>query len=136
MAKLSKFVQGLLVVGTAVPLLFGPEAYGQDALLRELIRKAEAREPENGFCATTNWPPTEPKRNDAMREQATVGLRSVDTHNNGAICSSLLVTEVLFRGGRKCLRYNYWVCERGSACGTGKSLDCKQADGYWNRTPE
>lgn len=120
-----------LVAFAALQAMAGADAYGQDALLRELIRKSEAGEAENGFCATTHWPATDPQKNDAFRDRAALGDRSVDTHKDGTLCSSLLITDVTTQNGQRCLRYTFWVCERGSTCGSGESFRCRNADGAW-----
>jgi len=119
--------------GSLAALLALPatEAYAQDAKVSELMRKVDAREMEDGFCATTGWRPGSAESNHAFRESAVAGSMSVDTFKDGALCATARVEEVYFQEGRKCLRYQWWACERGLRCAGGATRSCKGADGRW-----
>jgi len=106
-------------------------AHAQDAKVSELMRKVDAREMEDGFCATTGWRPGSAESNRAFREGAVAGSTSVDTFKDGALCATARIEEVYFREGRKCLRYLWWACERGLRCAGGATRSCKGADGMW-----
>lgn len=121
-------VLGLALAGTA--------AMAQEEIVRELVRKAEAREAENGFCVTTGWPAGSPETNRAFRERAVPGATSFDTFRDGAVCAMARVLAVYQHEGRRCLRYQYWVCERGDTCGGGFTRTCKDADGNWQNVTE
>ncbi len=86
-----------------------PVAFGQDipAKVRELMRKAADKEPEDGFCATTDWPPSDGGGNDDFKNKAVVGMRTWDLFDRGATCGSALVTQVYSENRRKCVRYQW-----------------------------
>jgi len=107
-------------------------AQSQDPVLAELMRKAAAREEENGFCATTGWPAGNRETNRAFWESADRGARSMDVLDGGASCGSMLVTDVYAMRGRKCVRFMWWQCERGKQCARGTNLSCKAGDGSWS----
>ncbi|HEY7609859.1 MAG TPA: hypothetical protein VIF14_11560 [Alphaproteobacteria bacterium] len=110
---------------------FAGGAFAQDASTRELMRKVQAGETEDGFCATTGWPAGSGETNIAFREGAVVGSLSRDTFNGAAICALARVTNVYYQQGRKCIRYQWWACQVGKTCGSGTTLSCKGADGRW-----
>jgi hypothetical protein len=127
----------------AASLLFlalaGPSARGQTGSaapdpVAELIRKADAKEPENGFCATVaDWPPGSGQSYLHFLEIARVGFAKINTFKDGADCQFDRVTAVYQGNSGKCVRYIWWACARGSTCGYGEDTDCKQADGQWVR---
>lgn len=109
-----------------------PAQPGADPLITELLRKVGAKEAENGFCATVNWPPGEPSTYTRWLEDAVVGASKVNTFKNGADCQHDIVTEVFQRDGRKCVRYTWSACARGSSCASGTAEACKQPGGNWD----
>jgi len=129
----SRRIAGLGGALAAFALVTGAAAYAQQAspLAQEIMRKVAANETEGGFCATTGWPDGNAETNRAFREGAVVGSTTVDTFNNATLCATARVTDVYFRDGRKCLRYQWWACERGKTCGGGTTLTCKSASGAW-----
>ena len=109
----------------------GGSAYGQDAKVQELMRKAAAGETEGGFCANTGWPAACAETNRAFRENAVVGATTVDSFDGGTLCATARVAEVFYEQGRKCLRYRWWACQAGKRCAGGTTVTCKGEDGAW-----
>lgn len=114
----------------------GAAAHGQGVgpdPVAELIRKAEAREAENGFCATVDWPPGTRESYVRFLEIAMTGFAKINTFQNGAHCQFDRVTEIYQGPSGKCVRYTWWACASGKNCGRGADADCRQADGSWAR---
>ena len=109
-----------------------PGQPGADPLIAELLRKTAAKERENGFCATVNWPPGQADTYVRWLEDAVVGTSKVNTFKNGADCQHDIVTEVSQRDGRKCVRYTWSACAKDSTCASGSAEACKQANGTWD----
>ena len=109
-----------------------PGQPGADPLTTELLRKVAAKEAENGFCATVNWPPGQPATYTRWLDDAVVGTSKVNTFKNGADCQHDRVTEVFQRDGGKCVRYTWSACARDSSCASGSAEACKQPDGNWD----
>ena len=101
-------------------------------LVREFLRKVNAREPENGFCSTTGWPRGSPAIYVQWLESAVVGSTKINTFKSGADCQYDRVTAVSYRAGRKCVRYVWSACQRGKNCGRGTAEACKQPGGNWD----
>lgn len=108
-----------------------PAQPGADPLIRELVRKATAREAENNFCARVGWPPGNSTSYVAWLETATVGATKANTFKNGADCQFDRVTQVFTQNGARCVRYNWHACQRGGSCSTGTQLACKPPGGNW-----
>jgi hypothetical protein len=104
---------------------------GVDPLMRELVRKATAREAENNFCARVGWPPGNSTSYVAWLEAATVGATKANTFKNGADCQFDRVTQVFTQNGARCVRYDWYACQRGGSCTTGSALACKPPGGNW-----
>ena len=112
-----------------------PPSVDANPLVIELKRKAAAGERENGFCAmTAGWPEGSDQANIAFRESAVVGSTSVNRFNGGATCATARVIDVGAQDGRKCVRYQWWVCRVGQWCNGGVTFSCKGADGGWRNS--
>ena len=126
--KPAAFALSSLLLGLDVTL-----ASAQTPLMKELVRKAQSKEQEDGFCARTAWPLGDSSADFAafLRKAATESQRAT-TFSNGA-CVFNLVTRVHMENGNKCVSYTYYTCSRGAACGLGKSVDCLRPDGTYSR---
>jgi hypothetical protein len=114
--------------------LAAQSAEAQTRLSGELVRKAEAREDESGFCGKVNW--ADLNRNAYVRwlDGATVGTTKVNKFGSGQ-CQYDEVTRISSRSGRKCVHYTFYACVPGKNCGVGRSVECKKA-GDWERSSE
>ena len=121
---------------TALTLACGGGAAAQDSELRmieEVIRRAEAREPENGICQTTRWPPGDSlEAFTAYLNAASVGSWKINNFANGN-CAYDRVTAIHHENGGKCVSYTYWSCTRGGSCGIGRTVDCLDSAGVFVR---
>ncbi|MBL8674276.1 MAG: hypothetical protein JNL07_05255 [Rhodospirillales bacterium] len=111
-------------------------ASAQDSELRmieEVIRRAEAGEPENGFCRSTRWPPGDSlEAFTAYLNAASVGSWKINNFANGN-CAYDRVTAIHQEDGGKCVSYTYWSCTRDGSCGVGRSVDCLDSAGVFVR---
>ena len=95
----------------------------------EIIRKAEGKEPERGFCATTGWPQGDNLESFLTHLQsASVGSWKVSNYASGG-CQYDRVTGVHMESGGKCVAYDYWRCLPKEGCGKAKSVDCLDRNG-------
>ena len=121
-------VSALLLLGGSTT------AFSQSAqMIDEIARKAEAAEPEGGFCSRTGWPKGD--NWEGFRSfllTAAVGTWKVNTFANGS-CELNRVTDVSQKGGTRCVTYSIWVCKPGTDCGTGKVVDCLDRNGKLER---
>ena len=100
----------------------------------ELIRKAQAKEPDNGFCAgITDWPAGTRETYVYFLRVATVGFGKVNRFQNNSHCQFDRVTEIYNGPTGKCVRYTWWACATDKGCGYGSDAECLQADGDWKR---
>jgi len=108
----------------------------------ELVRRVEAGERENGFCATVNFP----RRNvigdffeylDDAEEGSEYFARS-DYPSSGG-CSYYRILFVSDSGGNKCARTRSWACfDKGDQSGSCFKIDrtwCRQGTN-WNWNPD
>ena len=103
----------------------------EQQLINEIIRRAEARTPEAGFCADTKWPPGSGLEGyTAYLKAAAVGSWKVNTYDSGN-CSYDRVTAVHWENGGKCVTYTYWTCSKGTTCGVGSSMNCLDQNGVF-----
>jgi hypothetical protein len=106
-------------------------AQGQeDSMIRELVRKANAREQESGFCARTGWPSGESR--DGFTEflrGAALNSWKVNTFRNKTVCNLDRVTKVHQENGGKCVTYDGWVCDKDKGCSVYKTVDCLDRNG-------
>lgn len=129
-------LQRRLAAAAFLVLAAVPAAYAQAGPdpVAELIRKGDARENDNGFCATvTDWPAgTRQGYTDFLRIAA-LGYAKVNRFSNPAQCQFDRVTEVYNGPTGKCVRYTWWACATNSNCTRGEDTECRQADGSWSR---
>ena len=112
------------------------KAQGSDPVA-ELIRKADAGEADNGFCAgVTDWPPGTGDGYVRFLPNAAIGYAKVNRFRNNAQCQFDRVVDVFNGPEGKCVRYVWWACATGSSCARGEDTECRQADGSWKRQPK
>lgn len=123
-------------VGAVIVMAFAPfPAHTQsDRLVREIIRKAEARNPEDGFCRRSAWRTPGPRAQQRFLENAVVHSDEAARFEDGA-CSYTRVDETYRGRYGKCVRYTWWACEPGTTCATGKTAWCKQRNGTFKVEP-
>jgi hypothetical protein len=110
------------------------QAQGRPDPVSELIRKGDAREMDNGFCATvTDWPPGTAEGYVDFLRIAVIGYAKVNRFRNNAQCQFDRVTDVFNGPTGRCVRYTWWACATGSNCVRGEDTECLQADGSWRR---
>ena len=102
--------------------------------MAELVRKAEARERENGHCATLAWP---------VRDSLDPFYAFLDEGRQGGIylaklqignirgCSYYRMDATYTDQGRKCARPMGWACTEGAACAVSRAAWCRRSDGTW-----
>ncbi len=119
-----------LIIGLLFALLCSnSRVHAQQPLIDEIVRKAEAREPEDGFCSRTRWPLYTYEGFLSHLKAARVGTWKVNKYENGA-CQLDRATAVRQQDGRKCVEYSYWTCSRQrNRCGATSSVDCIAPDG-------
>ena len=109
----------------------------QQPLVVEVMRKAQAKEAENGFCARTNWRTLTPQETDAAFDRDVTGSRRV--HNNVARpptgCGFMRTLEVFEEAGRRCLRNASWQCPVAGRCNYSLHKFCKNSDGIYKWSP-
>ena len=116
----------LFVVGGNVA-----NAQNEQALIDELIRKAERREAENSFCSRVTWPNGDSVEGFTTHlRNASVGSWKVSTFSSGT-CSLDRVTEVFDPGTGKCVTYKTWVCHRATGCDVLLTVDCLDKNGVF-----
>lgn len=109
-------------------------AQGNGDPVSVLVRKAEAREADNGFCAgVTDWPPGTGEGYVAFLRSAAIGYAKVNRFRNNLQCQFDRVIDVYNGPTGKCVRYLWWACATGSSCARGEDTECRQADGSWKR---
>ena len=99
----------------------------------ELIRKADVKEPDNGFCAAVDWPLGTRESYVNWLRGAVVGSAKVNRFSNGEHCQFDRVTQVYAGASGRCLRYTWWACATGKGCARGDDAECLQANGDWQR---
>ena len=108
----------ILLCGGGSALAYKPE------LIADLIRKAEAGQQEQGFCAGTGWP----KGDDvaaftSFLSAAAVGTAKSNTFENGN-CQFDSVIRVHEESGGKCVTLRTWICVSGGKCGRASTVEC------------
>ena len=126
-----------LAIGAAaallVPALSMAMAHAQDTVA-ELLRKVQAREADNGFCATiADWPAGTRETYVYFLNVAVVGFGKVNRFQNDTHCQFDRVIEIFTNAsGAKCVRYTWFACATGKSCGSGEDTECQQG-GDWQR---
>jgi hypothetical protein len=104
-------------------------AHRQQALIDEIIRKAENNEASGKFCSTTKWPNGDSDRGYvAYLESATVGSWKVNVFTSGK-CSYDRVLGVHVQNGGKCVTYKTWVCDRTDCSVIPMAVGCLARNG-------
>jgi hypothetical protein len=108
------------ILAAGLAAAFASTALAQDYLISELMRKADRREYEGGFCARTSWF-MERGQNDTVGfyENARVGTSKVfqdSFSGKNDYCAYLRVDDIFYEGPRRCLRAQMWYCEYRLAC--------------------
>lgn len=118
-----------------VPVLATAPAQAQSRdPVSELIRKAEAKEPDNGFCVNiTDWPAGTRESYVYFLRVAVLGFGKVNRFQNNTHCQFDRVTEIYSGPSGKCVRYTWWACATDKGCGRGTDAECQQANGDWRR---
>jgi hypothetical protein len=104
------------------------------AIVRDLIRKAEAGEKDAAFCAALRWTDPTVKQINSFFERATVGAawvgkRSWEPRRNG--CWYTRVAHVGIFQGKRCALEVTWQCNgEGAVDGSGA---CKKSSTAWCR---
>lgn len=100
------------------------------SLVDEIVRKAESREAENGFCAGTGWPLGDDFATfKAWLEGANVGTWKANRYASGA-CELNRVTRIHNDAATgRCVTYSRWNCRKGQLCLTGSAVDCLDRNG-------
>jgi hypothetical protein len=118
----------------ALSLAVGVAAAQAPDPVSELIRKAEAGEPDNGFCASvTDWPTGTRESYVYFLRVAALGFGKVNRFSNNTQCQFDRVIEIYNGPSGKCVRYVWWACAAGSNCGRGEDAECRTASGDWQR---
>ncbi len=128
----SRRIRAIAMASALAALTIGGAARAQDATVRELIRKVEANETEDGFCATVPWRTSTEASEHLFLENAAVGTAEAARFPAGQ-CSYTYVTEVYAGPSGKCVRYTWWACGPGKTCATGESLYCKNPSGGYDQ---
>lgn len=124
------------LAAAALALAAIPHARAQGARdpVSELVRKADAREADNGLCASiTDWPPGTGESYGDFLRNAVIGYAKVNRFRNNMQCQFDRVVDVFNGPSGKCVRYIWWACATGSSCARGEDTECLQADGSWQR---
>jgi hypothetical protein len=124
----------LAAAAMTVAAIPAAQAQGNGDPVSELVRKSEAREADNGFCAgITDWPPGTGESYVQFLRNAAIGYAKVNRFRNNMQCQFDRVVDVYNGPTGKCVRYIWWACATGSSCARGEDTECLQADGSWQR---
>jgi hypothetical protein len=117
----------LLIVGGNVA-----NSQTEQALIDELIQKAEKNETEGSLCSRVKWPNGDNLEGfTAFLRNASVGTWTVNTYRNGN-CELDRVTDVKQSANGKCVTYKIWACSRDGICGVIPStVDCLNNNGVF-----
>jgi uncharacterized caspase-like protein len=84
-----------------------------DGLVRELMRKAQAKETENGFCARVKWPNVE---GDHRPKVSKAGRSGVVLYKVSYGCGVVRVNGETIEKGRRVRTTSIWECFDGRNC--------------------
>lgn len=112
--------------GTAQDLRAGTDK------VREILRKAEAKEAESGFCRGIGWVPGDGASYERFLEQAAAGSNKTNTFKNGQNCQYDRVDAVFRKDDIRCVSYTWWACSGGGSCGRGSAIACKNRQSGWD----
>jgi hypothetical protein len=116
------------MAAAALAAVSASAAVAQDYLINEIMRKAERREYEGGFCARTGWF-MERSRNDTagFYENARIGTAKVfqdSFSGKNNYCAYLRVDNIYYEGNRRCLLVRMWSCEFRLSCSSATWRGC------------
>ena len=103
-------------------------------LIQEVMRRANAGEPEGGFCGRVDWPTYRtPQEAARMYDLDKVGDVRPSVHRyKGHGCGVARTTAVTVRNGRRCVTETGWHCLVDGGCGYYPSYTlCKDRDGAY-----
>ncbi|HEY7609858.1 MAG TPA: hypothetical protein VIF14_11555 [Alphaproteobacteria bacterium] len=132
----ARAMRRLCAAALMMPALAVQPSHGQAGPdpVSELIRKAEAKEPDNGFCARiTDWPAGTRETYIYFLGVAVLGFGKVNRFQNNTHCQFDRVTEIYSGPSGKCVRYTWWACATDKGCASGSDADCRMPHGDWKR---
>lgn len=109
-------------------------AQTNEDLIREVIRRANAGEPEGGFCSIVRWPTYwTPQQAARMYDRDYVGSARASVHRYKSHgCGVARTTAVTFQDGRRCVTETGWHCLVGGNCAHYPSYTlCKDYEGAY-----
>ena len=124
--------------GTASPAQPGstpavPLPQSGDALVRELLRKATANEPENGFCSRVSWPSWTGDGLAFVRLGERGGTH-LYKHSREQQCGLNRVYPEVKQGEIRCRPWDRWICQVGGNCSSLKGMKfCEAWVGHWKQ---
>jgi uncharacterized caspase-like protein len=126
-----------------------PAPGDEQGLIREVMRRAQAMEPENGLCARARkWAWIgHGGYNDADSAAAFRRLVAQVPVSGGTFgytakvgCAFVRVSAERLEGGRRCRGIDTWICSIGNTCSIGatapRSSMCELASGRWDWSHE
>ncbi len=130
--NVSRLAWGVFAVAVAAATsLVAPPAQAQrDRLVSDIMRMADDKDPEDGFCKRVPWRVAGNRAQEQFLDRAVVGTDEAAKFSDGA-CSYTRVTQIYSNRYGKCVRYTWWACGPGQTCNTGKTSWCKNRDGRW-----
>ena len=102
-----------------------------DPKVRELIRKAEAKEMPGDFCLNTRWPAGNYAGYKDFLENAKPGAWKINTFKGGENCQHDRINTVFNKAGIRCVSYMWWSCNLDANCSRGSAVACKNRSGEW-----
>ena len=96
-------------------------------IIQELMRKAQAKAQEDGFCAT--MPQTKAETDDAFYANASAGTEKQFSFRHPLLerkyyCGLRRVTAVVMEKGKRCVLELAWACVGEGACDHGRMKWC------------
>jgi len=107
-----------------------PAPTDQQAQVRELVRKAEAREAENGFCARVKWPDRGLALTGTEAGVHPPSGTGTIWHAAGRACGVWRGDGETNEGGFRVRSYTIWFCNKGERCFTSKFKSCRSKEPY------
>jgi hypothetical protein len=109
-----------------------------DPLMNEVIRKAQGREREDGFCARVSWPVTAGRFDGVRKAGSSGGFVPWTEQDSGKLflCGVWRVSAETVRQGIRVRRATSWACMvPGGSCGAFGPFDlCQNRSGEWVTT--
>jgi hypothetical protein len=113
-----------------------PAAPAQPAgppLVAEIMRKGQAGDDENGFCARANWQVLTWEHETFFYDGAIPGsvLLTINPAVSPPVCWFSRVTSVSDEGGGRCVHALVWWCSVGGKCSHSPYKYCKDSGGTY-----